>query len=267
MLEAVWISLRFASGLISSTRPPGRRIIVCSGRGSLWVILALTLTGMVIYSLATHSKWIEPDLPEVEQTILSQAGISPVAYGVYLATMELIVALAFGAASLVIFRSKRDDGIALLVSFALITFGATVFPFISSADLQWVVRPIQIFGIAAAALTIFLFPNGRFVPSWTRQLAFGLGIWLTALLVFPEITGALGDVDDLAPVQTGLRFIAWLFGTDISADFTTQMVNSCARSACFPCCSAGSEPARLRRCTGTRMPPTGRKNSRPNWWC
>jgi hypothetical protein len=191
----------------------------------VWVFLALTLAGMVIYSLATHSKWIEPDLPEVEQAVLSQAGVSPIAYGVYLATMELIVALAFGAASLVIFRSKRDDGIALLVSFALITFGATVFPFISSPNLQWFVRPIQIFGIAAAALTIFLFPNGRFVPSWTRQLAFGLGIWLTALLVFPEITGALGDMDDLAPVQTGLRIVAWLFATDISANFTEQLVN------------------------------------------
>jgi len=191
-----------------------------------WVALALTLAGMVIYSLATHSQWIDPDLPEVERAVLSQAGISPVAFGVYLAAMELVVALAFGAASVVIFRSKRDDGIALLVSFSLITFGATVFPFISSPELQWVVRPIQIFGIATAALTIFLFPNGRFVPSWTRQLAFGLGIWLTALLVFPEISSALGTVEGLAPLQTGFRFIAWLFGTDISNDFTTQLVNA-----------------------------------------
>src|SRR4030065_5273 len=99
--------------------------------------------------------------------------------------------------------------------FSLIPFGAPVFPFISSAGLQWIVRPIQIFGIAAAALTIFLFPNGRFVPSWTRQLAFGLGIWLAALLIFPEITSAIGAADSLAPFQTGLRFIAWLFGTDI----------------------------------------------------
>ncbi|MBN2084682.1 MAG: AAA family ATPase [Anaerolineales bacterium] len=192
----------------------------------VWIVLALALTGMVIYSLATHARSVDPDLPEVERALLSQVGISPVAYGMYLAAMEWIVALAFGAASLVIFRSKRDDGIALLVSFALISFGATVFPFIRSADLQWVVRPVQIFGIAAAALTIFLFPNGRFVPSWTRQLAFGLGIWLAALLVFPEITGALGGDEQLAPVQTGLRFIAWLLGTDISADFTEQVVNA-----------------------------------------
>jgi len=192
----------------------------------VWILLALTLAGMVVYSLTTQSSWINPDLPEVERIALAGAGISPAAYGAYLGVMELIVALAFAAASMVIFRSKRDDGIALLVSFSLITFGATVFPFITGAGLQWIVRPIQIFGIATAALTIFLFPNGRFVPPWTRQLAFGLGIWLTALLVLPEITGAIGAADSLAPFQTAFRFIAWLFGTDISADFTGQIVNA-----------------------------------------
>ncbi len=190
----------------------------------VWVVLAIALFAMVIYSVATHSAWINPDLPAEEMQVLTQAGIPPRAYMVFLSSMELIVALAFGLASVVIFWSKRDDGMALLVSFALITFGVTVFPFSTSANLQWVVRPVQIFGIAAAALTIFLFPNARFSPAWMRPLAFGLGIWLTALLVFPEVTSAISTVSWLAPLQTGTRFIAWFFGTDISADFFEQVV-------------------------------------------
>jgi hypothetical protein len=191
-----------------------------------WVILALALAGMVVYSFATHAPWTDPDLPAAERALLSGIGVSPAAYLTFLAIQELIVALAFGAASLVIFRSKREDGIALLVSFSLITFGATVFPFISIEGLQWIIRPIQIFGIATAALTIFLFPNGRFIPPWTRQLAFGLGIWLTALLIFPEISSALVSTSSLTSVQTILRFLAWLFGRDISADFTEQLLNT-----------------------------------------
>jgi hypothetical protein len=191
-----------------------------------WAILALILLGMVVYSFATQSAWMDPNLPEEEIRAINAVGISPRAYSIFLTSMELIVALAFGAAAAVIFWTKRDDGLALLVSYSLITFGVTVFPFISGPSLQWVVRPIQIFGIAAAALTIFLFPNGRFVPAWTRQFAFGLGIWLTALLLFPELTSAFGSVDQLTPIQIVFRFLAWLFGTDISADFIEQLVNT-----------------------------------------
>jgi GAF domain-containing protein len=190
----------------------------------VWAVLAATLLGIAAYSAVTHPAWTNPDLPAEEIGALTRAGITPAAYGIFLAVMEFAVALAFGLASMVIFWSKRDDGMALLVSFALITFGVTVFPLISDPDLQWVVRPVQIFGIAAAALTIFLFPNGRFAPAGMRTLAFVLGIWLTALLVLPELTSAVNTVTWLAPLQTGLRFIAWLLGTDISADFFEKAV-------------------------------------------
>jgi hypothetical protein len=209
--------------LFPAAVPPSRRLLPAR---IAWILLALSLAGMVVFSFATHAPWTNPDLPEVERAVLSEAGISPAAYITYLSVMELIVALAFGAASMVIFRSKRDDGIALLVSFSLITFGATVFPFIRNEELQWIVRPIQIFGIATAALTIFLFPNGRFIPAWTRQLAFGLGIWLTALLIFPQISTAMDFGSSLASVQVALRFLAWLFRTGISANFAEQLVNA-----------------------------------------
>jgi hypothetical protein len=191
-----------------------------------WAVLALVLLGMVTYSLAVHPAWFEPDLPSADRDGLRQAGISPAAYGIFLVSMELIVALAFGAASAVIFWSKRDDALALLVSFSLISFGATVFPLLSGPGLEWVVRLIQIFGIAASALTIFLFPDGRFVPSWTRPFAFGLAIWLTALFIFPEVTNAFGGDNALAFLQSVLRFSAWLFGTDIPPDFTARLVDA-----------------------------------------
>ncbi|MBN1439875.1 MAG: GAF domain-containing protein [Anaerolineales bacterium] len=207
--------------IIPGSRTSDRRLFVAR---LAWVLVAAALLAMAVYAVASHSRWIATDLPASELKILADAGIPAAAYSVFLAVLELLVASAFGTAALVIFWSKRDDGTALLVSFALITFGATVFPFLSSAGFAWLARPVQIFGIAAAALTVFLFPDGRFVPSWTRSLAFGLGIWLTALLVLPEITAAASSVSWLAPVQTGLRVVAWLLGTDISADFIDQAV-------------------------------------------
>jgi len=43
----------------------------------VWILLALTLAGMVVYSLTTQSSWINPDLPEVERIALAGAGFSP----------------------------------------------------------------------------------------------------------------------------------------------------------------------------------------------
>jgi hypothetical protein len=209
--------------LVPATNAVDRRLLL--GRVA-WFLLAISLLALTVYSAATHTPDTSTLLMNGELQILTRLGISPAVYGMFLLAMEWIVALAFGITATVVFWSKRDDGMALLVAFALITFGATVFPILSHPALAGAVRVLQIIGIAAAALTIFLFPNGRFVPAWLRQPAFGLGIWLAALLIFPELTGALNTVSWLAPVQSVLRFIAWLFGTDISADFLPRVVSA-----------------------------------------
>jgi hypothetical protein len=204
-------------------RPVSRRLAAARAG---WAVLALALFSLMVYSAATRSTGLSPLLSDSERHILLEAGIAPDFYSGFLLAAEWIVALTFGITATVIFWSKRDDGTALLVCFALITFGATVFPLINHPGLAGAVRVIQIFGIAAAALTIFLFPNGRFVPSWFRQLTFGLGIWLAALLIFPEITTAIGTVSWLAPLQSVLRFFTWLLGTDISDDFIARAVEA-----------------------------------------
>jgi hypothetical protein len=209
--------------LVPATPSVDRRLML--GRIA-WFILALALLALAAYSAITHSPDASPALAEEELQTLNRIGVSSAAYGIFLTAMEWIVAVAFGIAATVIFWSKRNDAMALLVAFALITFGATVFPVINHPGLAWAVRVVQIIGIAAAALTIFLFPNGRFVPAWFLPLAFGLGIWLAALLIFPELTPAISTVSWLAPVQSILRFIAWLLGTDISADFLSRLVSA-----------------------------------------
>ncbi len=113
------------------------------------------------FSIWTRAAFPAPSFPAVELATLQQIGVQPSGYAILRGALELIVALAFFAAALVIFWSKRDDRLALLVAAALLTFGATVFPVIAIPPLQGIVRLVQIAGIAAAGLTIFLFPNGR----------------------------------------------------------------------------------------------------------
>jgi hypothetical protein len=209
------------SFLIPPSRASDRRLLLARIG---WIVLALSLVALTVSSMPTNPSWSSAGIADEEMRVLEHAGVSPAAYGIYLGVLELIVAFAFAAAATAVFWLKRDDWMALLVSFAMLTFGATVFPVIADPGLQWAVRLIQITGIAAAALTVFLFPDGRFIPSWARPLAFGLGIWLTALLVLPEVTSAVGSEAWLAPLQTVFRFLAWLLATDISADFIERIV-------------------------------------------
>jgi len=193
---------------------------------SVWILLAAALLAMVAYSIGWNTGWMSPTLPAVELATLQQVGMRLSDYAILRAALELIVVASFGSAAFVIFWSKRDDGMALLVATALLTFGGTVFPVIAIPLLQGAVRIIQIVGIATAGLTIFLFPNGRFFPSWTRLLALFLGIWLTALLVFPEVSSTVGSLAWLNPAHSAVRLFAWLLGTDISTGTFTQAVQT-----------------------------------------
>ncbi len=192
----------------------------------LWVLVAASLLAMVVYSVGGNTAWIAPSLPAAELTTLQQIGMRSSVYAILRMVLELAVVLSFGSAALVIFLSKRDDLMALLVASALLTFGATVFPVIEIPSLEGVIRVIQVIGIATAGLTIFLFPNGRFFPAWTRPLALGLGVWLTALLVFPEVTTSVSSLEWLNPVHSAVQLFAWLLGTDVSAAAFAQAVQS-----------------------------------------
>jgi hypothetical protein len=193
---------------------------------SVWILLAAALLAMVAYSIAVNTAWISPSLPAAELATLQQVGMRLSDYAILRAILELIVVASFGAAAFVIFWSKRDDGMALLVATALLTFGGTVFPVIAIPSLQGAVRFIQIIGIATAGLTIFLFPNGRFFPSWTRFLALVLGIWLTALLVFPEVSSTVVSLAWLNPTHSAVQIIAWLLGTNVTTETFAQTVQA-----------------------------------------
>ncbi len=104
-------------------------------------------------------------------------GLSLGVYAAYGIALQLAFSAAYAAAGVVIFWRRSDDRTALLVSFALLTFGATTFTglmdALASANRAWHL-PVAFIGyVGSVAFTVFLytFPNGRFVPSWTRWVA------------------------------------------------------------------------------------------------
>jgi hypothetical protein len=128
------------------------------------------------------------------------AGLSVNSFLIYVYAIIVISSLVFLAIGAVLFWLRSYDRMALFTSFVLVTF--PIF-FNSSALLAlapgwWL--PIQIIGFlngVTFSLFFYLFPNGRFVPRWTR--------WLVVVVV---VNAAVSSFFPNSPIAN-----FWLIGS------------------------------------------------------
>ena len=126
--------------------------------------------------------------PEEVQN-LQQLGVSPEFYAAYVGVgLSTVVTLVFFALAAVIFWRRSEDRMALFGSFMLLVFGGAAITgtmrdlaeahpaFRFPADL------LEYAGQVSFGIFFYLFPDGRFVPRWTRWLA-----GASALLFIPDV--------------------------------------------------------------------------------
>jgi len=106
--------------------------------------------------------------------------------------VEVVLLIAYTTIALVIVWRKPADWMALFVSLFLVTFGATLSPSwdeLLESDPSWSipVNFVRILGLVLLLLFLYLFPDGRFVPRWTRLLT----IALIALVLVSQPIGPL----------------------------------------------------------------------------
>jgi hypothetical protein len=153
-----------------------------------WIVLAvvtLALFGasipLVFNELRTvaigegTSIWqLHPD----ETRALEQLGLSVGFYAIYWIVNLVLFVLGFAIVAGVIFWRRSDDWLALFVSLFLLMFGANMVtavpePPTTPAVWYWAYKVIQDLVFISTPLFFVLFPDGRFVPRWTRPLAVG----------------------------------------------------------------------------------------------
>lgn len=140
---------------------------------------------------------------------LHTLGLSLGAYTVLFVTLLIISALlCAGVATLLLWR-KTDSRIALLVAFLLIVLGMSTTTTDASV-LQSLLGPVlavffanfsNFLGAVSLPLLFSLFPNGRFVPRWTRWpvialivLAVFLALIVPLLPPAPTVLSSLGSI-------------------------------------------------------------------------
>ena len=97
-----------------------------------------------------------------------------------------------------IFWRRSSDWMAMLVSLTLVVLVAVVFTDANDAlqrsypASSWLIAAMMVFGITAFSLLLFLFPDGQFVPRWTRLATVAIGALV--LLTFLPMPSAVESV-------------------------------------------------------------------------
>ena len=172
------MNLRAASSPDAQTfRPLSGRQLLLARLG--WLVVFVVTIGLFSANIpAYYDSLISFSAPELDAATvranLEAADVSIERYATYLLGISIASALVWVVVGTVIFWRRSDNWIALFASLCLITFGtfglkesALVLP--DQYPAVWLpVRLLALFGSVAIYAFVLIFPNGRFVPRWTR---------------------------------------------------------------------------------------------------
>lgn len=148
---------------------------------------------------------------------LTRLGLSAEFYAGYQLALSVILAVVCFALAAAIFLRKRDEPIALFVALMLVLLGAT-FPVVGSTNELEALDPFWwrlghvLWSLSNGSVFVFfyIFPNGRFIPRWTRWLAVALAA-LVLISFFPDSPlypsnwpPPASELSDLGLLLTGL---------------------------------------------------------------
>jgi hypothetical protein len=186
-----------------------------------WVAVAVFTAGVFVVGIpsefarlqtpctgALSCVWV-PRLSAHNAQELGELGFATDLFAAYFVAVEvafMAVSFAIGAA---IFWRRSDDRMALLVALMLITFGASLtvpYPLLDLPLLwKFSAEAVSFIGITLLILFIYLFPDGRFVPPWTRWLAAAwIGLMVPLTFFVEALHALLGNPWVNALFATGL---------------------------------------------------------------
>jgi hypothetical protein len=180
-----------------------------------WLALAILTLIVFIVSIGVHFRHQVHTFPVTGVEALQRFGLSLKLYVGYTIALDVLTMLVFSFTAVAIFRRKSNDRMALLVSTTLLTFGAAIAPSLNTLQIThpgWrlPVLLVRNTGFWSLLLVFFLFPDGKFVPRWTRTLSFIWIGWLLAWSLFPPVTF------DPNTLPLPLRFLAFLGSSYVS---------------------------------------------------
>jgi hypothetical protein len=172
----------------------GRRLFLAR---VVWLVMFILTIGLFFTSIPAYYdsliKLTDTDIkPATLRSNLEAVGVSIDFYATYLLSLSVTSMMVWCAVGAVIFWRRSNDWIAIFTSLCLILFGTFTLddvPIVLAerySTLWLPVHLLQFFGSASFLLFLFLFPNGRFVPRWTRWILIPYAVHEAAYYFFPN---------------------------------------------------------------------------------
>jgi hypothetical protein len=185
------------------------------------------------------------------------------AYSLAVLSLEVVFVLAFALVSVALVWRNWDDWRPLFFSATFVTYSVWVTPTLDAlalpSGLQALADLMQAAGLLMAIHFFLLFPNGHFVPGWTRLNALGWAVYCLAWGLFPGMPLSLID-----PFEASfgafliLVLLGWTVGL-VAQAVRYRRLDSRQRTQTkwVLLVIAGAGVRRLRECVPARRVPAG----------
>jgi signal transduction histidine kinase len=184
---------------------------------SIW--LAAVFLPLVTLLVAIPARWTEL-VSEGERLSagLAQIGVSPGAYAAISIGLDIALVVMLILVAGLLFWRRPGQTMALYVSFMLIGLSVSVMSVPAVAQVDAPIANIWFklagsAGWAGLSVMFYLFPDGRFVPRWTRLLTVVWAVLVGSMVLVP---GSPFDADSWAPLLTNSVFLG-LWGAGLYA--------------------------------------------------
>ena len=194
----------------------------------LWVAraawLAVTLLVGVLF-LASYGVWVRALKDDVYgfSPALGQIGLTLEFFTAYVLTIEAVFMAVFALTAAFIFAYRSDDRMGIFVSLTFVLMAVALLPPMvalgrAEPALYGVTVAFRALALTCAIALQYLFPDGQFVPRWTRLL---LVVWAGYCLTWFFIPALIPPTDFVSyrtsgEIAVGLWLLGWL-GTGLYA--------------------------------------------------
>lgn len=161
-----------------------------------WAFVAILVLTSVLMVLAAPARYQElttifANLSPAQELVLRNLGISRVLDAGLVFLVEYGVIAAFVVVGVFIFLRSQSDYVAMLVALGLVTYMAWTSPPLDALlgagpALALPVTVVQAIGAFLSEVLFLIFPDGRFVPRWSRWLVPVLVAMNVAWVLFPD---------------------------------------------------------------------------------
>jgi signal transduction histidine kinase len=168
-----------------------------------WLVVGALAVGLFVAGIQAEYRQLQLGCPTpacasiggvapVELSSLEKLGLSPEFFAAYGITLELTFALVFVGVAALIFWQKSSDRPALFAAWTLLLFGTATQTYamqtLVATHPSWrlPVDSLHFLGSASFSLFLYTFPDGRFIPRWTRWVALVWIAWLFPRYWFSE---------------------------------------------------------------------------------